>query len=65
MTDWWQYQAKKLLGKGKPAPLPIPAYKRRYEPDKVEPPSPAPIMVEETTASDTAIQRIIAYWKKP
>lgn len=61
MSDWWQYQAKKLLPKKTAAPKIMP-FKPREEPERVE-----PMGVEESTASDTAtgIHRIInKYWTR-
>lgn len=70
--DWWDYQASQLFSsKGKPkVTLKIPSYRSNFDPkapstapkaiEKVEPP-PA-MIVEESTASDTAIQKIIKFW---
>lgn len=62
--SWWQYQAKKFKPK---ADLPkIPAFKPSHGVEKTQPLERAvqPMEVEESTASDTAIHRILNYWKK-
>jgi hypothetical protein len=57
--NWWQFQARKA----KLAPK-IPPFKRPVDLPPPREPEPEPMVVEESDASDTVIQRIIRYWQK-
>jgi hypothetical protein len=62
MSDWYDYVAKKVAPKPS-YQRPMPTFHREPAPEPVPEPESEGMMVEESTAGDTIVERVRRFWQ--